>query len=240
MTQAFKYALIQVLCIGDKADDADSGSPEADSTDQREWWEVAGYMDGKHAADTTEALKAKLDAVDSAHREPIKAWLKENGYTAGYLPVRHEHVEGYETVLDAAKAATEAARKAADREAKRDVKVRKDGTAPTAGEVHDSMIPAPAPEGHEAPPAAAESPEPALPAPTTPESPPDPTTAAEGEVDAIIATIKAMTPAEVDAGLVRRGVTIKDEWNDAFRRTTLGAKMSHEAAEKRTRAKEEF
>lgn len=29
-TQAFKYALLQLLCIGDQKDDADAGSPEAD------------------------------------------------------------------------------------------------------------------------------------------------------------------------------------------------------------------
>lgn len=35
MTQAFKYALLQVLCISDKADDADQGSPEAEPRNQR-------------------------------------------------------------------------------------------------------------------------------------------------------------------------------------------------------------
>lgn len=32
-TQAFKYALLQLLCIGDQKDDADHGSPEADKRD---------------------------------------------------------------------------------------------------------------------------------------------------------------------------------------------------------------
>jgi hypothetical protein len=91
MTQAFKYALIQVLCIGDKKDDSDGESHVGDETQSGPpWFEQLGYLDADHARATNDALRELVNEAlqrPREAREPMKAWLAEKGYDT-WLPVR--------------------------------------------------------------------------------------------------------------------------------------------------------
>lgn len=97
MTQAFKYALIQVLCIGDKKDDADGQNHEADERSSEAdnqtgppWFEQLGYMDAAHAKDTNDGLRELVNEILSTRsreaREPMKKWLAARKYET-WLPV---------------------------------------------------------------------------------------------------------------------------------------------------------
>ena len=86
MTQAFKYALIQTLCIADEKDDADSGSPEADahpvplprSPQVVTWDSEAGAMDGEaRGAAWVETYAARTSQLSEDGRAELKA-LKAN------------------------------------------------------------------------------------------------------------------------------------------------------------------
>jgi hypothetical protein len=76
-TQAFKYALLQALCISDAKDDADSGSPEADARTSQS--RNSGSTRGRSAAPMTgqdgEAISyAKLAPIDD--RRDVAARFK--------------------------------------------------------------------------------------------------------------------------------------------------------------------
>lgn len=104
MTQTFKYALIQVLCIGDKKDDSDGQSHEGDETQSGPpWFEQAGYMDTAHAKDTNDALRVLVEEAlkrPREAREPMKAWLAEHGYST-WLPVTLADSTDWEATLRA-------------------------------------------------------------------------------------------------------------------------------------------
>jgi hypothetical protein len=74
MTQAYKYALIQVLMIGDKADDADKGSPEADAR-QLEAWEHYGYESAAAYETAHQQIVSAAANLDEGLREELRAWL---------------------------------------------------------------------------------------------------------------------------------------------------------------------
>jgi hypothetical protein len=65
MTQAFKYALIQTLCISDAKDDSDAGSPEADSRGK-----VGGGPKAANSKDPADLLRANV--VSTATGEGIE------------------------------------------------------------------------------------------------------------------------------------------------------------------------
>ena len=97
MTQAFKYALIQTLCIADEKDDADSGSPEADahpvplprSPQVVTWDSEAGAMDGEaRGAAWVETYAARTSQLSEDGRAELKA-LKANA-GIGWPPSLHE------------------------------------------------------------------------------------------------------------------------------------------------------
>lgn len=78
MTQAYKYALIQTLCIGDAKDDADreqahEADPVPTSTDWYGWTDEASAM-AAHAV-LADAIKAGSDET----KEACKAWRTEHG-----------------------------------------------------------------------------------------------------------------------------------------------------------------
>lgn len=68
LTQAFKYALTQTLCISDERDDADHGSPEADSVSpeesakQKAWGEIRASMERGVSKENVEKIAAGLEA----------------------------------------------------------------------------------------------------------------------------------------------------------------------------------
>jgi predicted nucleic acid-binding Zn-ribbon protein len=86
MTQAFKYLLLQLLCVSDSKDDTDAASIEADrrltttDLDQRPMWERDGYPDEDTARETVERVNDLLRSVDTEHRAPIRRWLSTHGY----------------------------------------------------------------------------------------------------------------------------------------------------------------
>jgi hypothetical protein len=96
MTQAFKYLLLQLLCVSDSNDDADAASIEADSRpqapnefDQRPAWERDGYPDEERALSTIERVNDLLRTVDIERRTPIRRWLSARGYPPSLpIPVR--------------------------------------------------------------------------------------------------------------------------------------------------------
>lgn len=94
MTQAFKYALLQVLCISDKKDDSDGQTHEADAgyDDQRPWHEQAGYIDDDEVTAVNAPLSETLRKVTgNAGKARLRAWFKDQGYPAVKLPVIKEH-----------------------------------------------------------------------------------------------------------------------------------------------------
>ena len=106
MTQTFKYALIQVLCIGDKSDDADGQSIDADerhgpALTGPPWYQQLGYESANQAQETNDALKVLVDSalrLPREARDPMKKWLADNGYDT-WLPVALADASGWEAVL---------------------------------------------------------------------------------------------------------------------------------------------
>jgi len=71
LTQAFKYALIQVLCIADAKDDGDAASHEADAPTP------PGEQVDKKRID---ALTARIKALDVDAAAAFKAWKDDQGF----------------------------------------------------------------------------------------------------------------------------------------------------------------
>ena len=90
MTQAYKYALLQLLAVSDTKDDGDAGSIEADqsatSGHQPPWWEVAGYPDEEEGHSIVDGLNVALCQLPADRRGPVREWLKKRGYP-GTVPV---------------------------------------------------------------------------------------------------------------------------------------------------------
>lgn len=68
-SQAFKYALTQVFCIGDSKDDADAGSPEADGG-------TSAHPPVGPAFDPAPVL-ARLAALPDTARDAIVKWIRK-------------------------------------------------------------------------------------------------------------------------------------------------------------------
>ncbi|HYA44632.1 MAG TPA: ERF family protein, partial [Acidimicrobiales bacterium] len=103
MTQAFKYLLLQLLCVSDAKDDADAASVEADRhlpEDQRPWWELYGYTDEDEARALLDEVNELLRSVAAARREPVRRWLREHGYKPSTpVVVRASDLSGLEGVV---------------------------------------------------------------------------------------------------------------------------------------------
>jgi hypothetical protein len=70
LTQAFKYALIQVLCIADAKDDGDGSTHEADA---------APAPSPDHAAkERIDTLRGRIDACTEP--ELVKEWVRDQGF----------------------------------------------------------------------------------------------------------------------------------------------------------------
>lgn len=67
MTQAFKYLLLQVLCISDAKDDADGHTFEADAATQRN--------------PRVDEAWAEIKALDKPGKDALKSWAAEYGHT---------------------------------------------------------------------------------------------------------------------------------------------------------------
>jgi hypothetical protein len=108
MTQAFKYLLLQLLCVSDSKDDADAASVEADrrpvaDLDQRPAWERDGYPDEDTARATIERVNDLLRGVDPERRTPVRRWLSAHGYPPAIpVPVRQDDANDLEAVIRAA------------------------------------------------------------------------------------------------------------------------------------------
>lgn len=94
MTQAFKYALLQTLCVGDGKDDADKG--EAAVADER-----AAPPDPAKAA--RQAIADRLRAMSPEARAQVRAWCNADERKFGNVPARwtDEQLAAVEEYLDA-------------------------------------------------------------------------------------------------------------------------------------------
>lgn len=92
MTQAFKYALLQVLCIGDPKDDADSGSPATDRAgkgDERSADDKARDNGWNDEADRLAAMNLAARVAQAAGKDTaarVKTWLAAHELHATQMP----------------------------------------------------------------------------------------------------------------------------------------------------------
>lgn len=83
MTQAFKYALLQVLCVGDNKDDADGAGAQADAHGQQnltpdEWAAANGWMDMAEQDEARKRLAAGLaNAPTPAIKTAFGKWYRD-------------------------------------------------------------------------------------------------------------------------------------------------------------------
>lgn len=71
LTQAFKYALIQTLCIADSKDDNDGHADEADAHH-----DAHPDVDGRAIA----ALRERIEGLDEATTASFKVWKDDQGF----------------------------------------------------------------------------------------------------------------------------------------------------------------
>jgi hypothetical protein len=103
MTQAFKQALLQTLCISDAKDDNDGKTNEADSRlAEIPPFQSWGYKTDEAFRSENDAVRALWHDLSDEQREPLKDWLKTNGYDRP-VPVLAEHVTEYRKLLTEAK-----------------------------------------------------------------------------------------------------------------------------------------
>jgi hypothetical protein len=74
MTQAYKYALLQTLMIGDKNDDSDSGSPASD-VQPPEAWEYFGYQSVEDYETIHTQVSTAWAMLSLEQAEEVRAWL---------------------------------------------------------------------------------------------------------------------------------------------------------------------
>lgn len=78
MTQAFKYALLQVLCIGDSKDDGDATAAQADAhVNPENWFVENGWRGQLHHDETRAEIAAAVAALPDEAKPALKAWLKD-------------------------------------------------------------------------------------------------------------------------------------------------------------------
>lgn len=82
MTQAFKYALTQVLCIADQKDDNDGTTAEADAHDSEPVPE--GFADHTEKSDRYATLRSRLGALSPAEHDAYVAWRDDQGFAFPY------------------------------------------------------------------------------------------------------------------------------------------------------------
>ena len=85
MTQAYKYMLLQVLCIGDRKDDADdSPAAEADApAEPTDWFVANGWADRSEHDVERRALVQSAANLSETDRASLKTWADEVGPTYG-------------------------------------------------------------------------------------------------------------------------------------------------------------
>lgn len=91
-TQAFKYALLQTLCIGDAKDDADQGSPEADRRRDE------APPDPEQEARL--AVRARISALTPEQRDRVRAIADEEGIPRVTGAWTDEQLEAMIEVID--------------------------------------------------------------------------------------------------------------------------------------------
>lgn len=211
MTQAFKYALIQTLCIGDSKDDADAGP--------------AHEADAKQAPpdpdkEVRSQLRQRIAALPPEQREEIRNFCDEHKIPRVTSKMDDDQLEAVTAKLDAMTIAGEQDRAAEAPD------------APSAAE----EAPQPAQEGEETSPAPEPASEPQEPAEApkegeqpeeAPQEPTDIHGATEEQVNAVIETVKALDARGVDKELTRLRQHSEGHIND--RRRRLGVALLHEA-----------
>ena len=100
MTQAFKQALLQVLCISDSKDDSDGQSHEADEREPVEspLWERMGFTSEDAFKAENASLQELWRTVPEENRPGVVEWLKARGYDRP-VPVHKADVEAYRELL---------------------------------------------------------------------------------------------------------------------------------------------
>lgn len=109
MTQAYKYALLQLLAVSDSKDDGDAASVGADSPAPRgrperppaePWWDKLGYPDEHEARTMVDGVNALMPTIPAGRRGPVREWLESHGYRASTpVLVRAEHVTELEGLV---------------------------------------------------------------------------------------------------------------------------------------------
>jgi hypothetical protein len=184
MTQAFKYALLQLLCIGDNKDDADSGGTQADShpdQDPEKWFKASGWKDKAEHDTSLIAARGEAAALVPESRSQIKDWMKSKGLGWELGWTRAE--------VDELKSRTEALIPPGAREA------QEPPEAPVPPS--DPQTPAPAPES-----GGSAEPEP-MPWDNMPTLPPMPEPGS-----AVASMVEAMSPSELSEALLARGLGV--------------------------------
>ena len=82
MTQAFKYALIQTLCIADQKDDTDGTTMEADAHDAAPIPE--GFASHEEKSDRYNKLRDRIGRLDPPLHAAYVAWRDDQGFTFPY------------------------------------------------------------------------------------------------------------------------------------------------------------
>jgi hypothetical protein len=98
LTQAYKYALVQVFQIGDSKSDGDSESAQADAhgktPEERDWFKDHGWM-SQEQHDTWHADRKKLARERGA---AAKEWCDTNGLSFT-RPVPHDLADSFDAFL---------------------------------------------------------------------------------------------------------------------------------------------
>ncbi len=91
MTQAFKYALLQVLCVADARDDGDGTTAEADSHEDRP---PEGFASHEEKSARYGVLRERLGGLSPDEHDAYVAWRDDHAFTFPYTLAMCVAMEG--------------------------------------------------------------------------------------------------------------------------------------------------
>jgi hypothetical protein len=107
MTQVFKQALLQILCIGDPQDEGEherhtqegaqlQGEPGVGRGGQYDapsdpWWKMLGYVDEDEARSLNDSLRDLITALTDDGKAVIRKWALDHGYVSTNDPTVARH-----------------------------------------------------------------------------------------------------------------------------------------------------
>jgi len=102
MTQAYKYALLQLLCISDAADDGDAATVEADAPKAQKPAEksapalLEGWTDATEMSEAHQHLAQRIKLLPEADRDYCRQYRKDHGW-----PMTREHFDELDELVAA-------------------------------------------------------------------------------------------------------------------------------------------